>query len=297
MTVPPPDGSRDRRIEDPSNLWLIHPLGRRLLPIAVARGISANAVSVAGLALGTAAALAYARFADWRFALLGLVLSIGWLVADGLDGMVARATGTASPLGRMLDGLCDHGVFFLIYVALATVWGTGGGWALAIIAGAAHAVQSSLYEGERTRFHRRIRGVALVAAPPAPAPSALVRYYDRIAGSPDRLAHEFEQRLAASADPLALGARYAAAAVPPMRLLSLLTANVRIVAIFIACLAGDPRIFWWFEIGPLVAILLIGLAWHRRVERTLSAGIATSSIISSAPAEAPARYLVKEQGQ
>jgi len=292
MTVPPPDGSRDRRIEDPSNLWLIHPLGRLLLPVAVARGISANAVSIAGLALGTAAALAYARLGDWRFALIGLVLSIGWLVADGLDGMVARATGTASPLGRMLDGLCDHGVFLLIYVALAIVWGTPAGWALAFAAGGVHAVQSSLFEGERTRFHRRVKGVALVAAPPAPAASSLVRLYDRVAGMPDRLAMAFEQKLAASPDPVATGARYARAAVAPMRLLSLETANVRIFMVFVACLAGDPRLFWWFEIVPLTAILLIGLAWHRRVERTL-----LSSVISSAPAEAPARYLVKEQGQ
>ncbi len=292
MTVPPPDGSRDRRIEDPSNLWLIHPLGRLLLPVAVARGISANAVSIAGLTLGTAAALAYARLGDWRFALVGLVLSIGWLVADGLDGMVARATGTASPLGRMLDGLCDHGVFLLIYVALAIVWGTPAGWALAFAAGGVHAVQSSLFEGERTRFHRRVKGVALVAAPPAPAASSLVRLYDRVAGMPDRLAMAFEQKLAASPDPVATGARYARAAVAPMRLLSLETANVRIFMVFVACLAGDPRLFWWFEIVPLTAILLIGLAWHRRVERTL-----LSSVISSAPAEAPARYLVKEQGQ
>ena len=292
MTVPPPDGSRDRRIEDPSNLWLIHPLGRRLLPVAIARGISANAVSVMGLVLGTAAALAFARFADWRFALLGLALSVGWLVADGLDGMVARATGTASPLGRMLDGLCDHGVFILIYVALALVWGTPGGWALAIAAGIAHAVQSSLYEGERSRFHRRVKGVALVAAPSALAPSVLVRWYDHVAGSPDRLAHDFEQRLATSAEPKGLGAAYAVAAVPPMRLLSLLTANVRIVTIFIACLAGDPRLFWWIEIVPLTAILLIGLAWHRRVERSFIP--APSSTSSPAPADAPAQFFVKE---
>ncbi len=288
MTVPPPDGSRDRRIEDPSNLWLIHPLGRRLLPVAIARGISANAVSVTGLALGTAAALAFARIGDGRFALLGLVLSIGWLVADGLDGMVARATGTASPLGRMLDGLCDHGVFILIYVALALAWGTPGGWVLAIAAGIAHAVQSSLYEGERSRFHRRVKGVALIAAPSAPAPSVLVRWYDHVAGSPDRLARGFEQRLAASPEPQALGAAYAAAAVAPMRLLSLLTANVRIATIVVAGLAGDPRLFWWVEIVPLSAILLIGLAWHRRVERSFV------SVSSPAPADAPARYLVKE---
>ena len=38
MTTPPPDGSRDRRIEDPSNLWLIHPAGRALLPRASGAG-------------------------------------------------------------------------------------------------------------------------------------------------------------------------------------------------------------------------------------------------------------------
>ncbi|MBJ6122804.1 CDP-alcohol phosphatidyltransferase family protein [Sphingomonas mollis] len=288
MTVPPPDGSRDRRIEDPSNLWLIHPASRLLLPWTLARGISANAVSVAGLVLGAAAALAYARFEAWPLAVLGLVLSIGWLVADGLDGMVARATGTASPLGRMLDGLCDHGVFALIYVVLAIEVGTVGGWVLAFAAGAAHAVQSSLYEGERSRFHRRIKGVALVATTAPASDSPLVRLYDWFAGSPDRLARAFEHRLAASPEPLVLGARYGAAAVPPMRLLSLETANVRVGAIFIACLIGDPRIFWWFEIVPLTLIAVAGLAWHRRVERSLL----TST--SPAPADAPARYLVKE---
>ena len=190
MTVPPPDGSRDRRIEDPSNLWLIHPTGRLLLPWAIRRGVSANAVSVAGLALGAAAALSYAQFDRPFFELLGLVLSIGWLIADGLDGMVARATGTSSALGRMLDGLCDHGVFALIYVSLAFTVGTVEGWVLATAAGIAHAVQSSLYEGERTRFHRRIKGVARMAVPTA-AGNALVRFYDWFAGVPDRMAGAF----------------------------------------------------------------------------------------------------------
>ena len=288
MTVPAPDGSRDRRIEDPSNLWLIHPLGRRLLPLALRLGISANTVSVAGLFLGTGAALAYSDFERPALAVVGLLLSVGWLVADGLDGMVARATGTASPLGRLLDGVCDHGVFILIYVALAWEWGTAGGWLLAVAAGAAHAVQSSLYEGERARYHRRLKGVA---SPDAPRPSGnwLVRGYDRLAGTPERLARPFERRLAAAPDARALGARYAAAAVPPMRLLALQTANVRVLAIFAASLLGDPRLFWWFEIAVLVPLLLIGLAWHRRVEQELVFSI-------TSPAEGSARLRVKEQG-
>lgn len=291
MTMPPPDGSRDRRIEDPSNLRLIHPLGRRLLPWAIARGISANAVSLVGLVLGTAAALAYARFTAWPFALLGLALSIGWLVADGLDGMVARATGTASPLGRLLDGLCDHGVFFLIYLALALAWNTPGGWALAIAAALAHAVQSSLYEGERARFHRRIKGVALVAGT-RPTSGAVVRAYDWVAGTPDRIAGTFERKLSGSLDPLAFGRRYGDLAIAPMRLLALETANVRVLAVAVACLAGDPRLFWWFEIVPLSLVAIAGLAWHRRVERALV------DLSHPAPAEpSAAHYLVKEQGQ
>jgi hypothetical protein len=55
-----------------------------------------------------------------------------------------------------------------------------------------------------------------------------------------------------------------------MRLMSLLSANVRVYAIFLACLSGNPRWFWWFELVPLTAILLIGLAWHRNVERRLA---------------------------
>ena len=265
MTMPPPDGSRDRRIEDPSNRWLIHSTARALLPAAIRLRISANAVSVAGLVLGAGAAWAYA---DWRtpaLAVVGLILSVGWLIADGLDGMVARATGTSSAFGRFMDGICDHGVFALIYISLAASVGTAQAWGLAVVAAAAHAVQSSLYEGDRTRFHRRLRGVAEVAAP-ALSTNPLVKLYDSVAGSIGRLGRPFETALAASNDPVELGRAYAAQAMAPMRLMILLTANTRVWLIFIACLLRRPVIFWWAEIVALSIIAVVGLAWHRRIE-------------------------------
>lgn len=275
MTIPPPDRSRDRRIEDPSNLWIIHPAGRRLLPWFIACGISANAVSIGGLALGIGAAFAYSNWTDWRWAIAGLLLSIGWLIADGLDGMIARATGTASPLGRFLDGLCDHGVFILIYVVLASSIGTVEGWALAISAGVAHAVQSSIYEGERARFHRRCKGEA--GTPPVPSRNPLVRLYDSVAGAADRFARAFDDLLRCHPDPAVLGATYGEAAVGPVGLMRLLSANMRVLAIFIACLAGNPRFFWWFELVPLTVILVIGLFWHRAVEARLAGATPVST--------------------
>jgi len=277
MTIQPPDASRDRRIEDPTNLWLIHPAARRLLPMALAWRISANAVSLTGLALGIGAAIAYWNWASPMAAVLGLLLSIAWLIADGLDGMVARATNTASPFGRLLDGICDHGVFVQIYVLIATRIGTGEGWALALTAGAAHVVQSSLYEAERARFHRRVRGDAGTARPPR-AGGAVEWLYDNISRGIDRLAEPFDRLLRDSDDPRRIGTVYGAQAAPAMRLMAIESANVRVYAIFLACLLGNPRWFWWFEILPLTLILIIALTWHRRVEGSFTGPDRTSPI-------------------
>ena len=259
------DQSRDPRIEDPTNLLVVHRTARALLPRALRAGISANSVSLTGLGVGTLAALCYYEWRDWRLATLGFLLCIGWLIADGLDGMVARATRTASAFGRFLDGLCDHGVFALLYFALAFSLGIGDTLILGFAAAAAHAVQSSLYEGERTRYHRRLRGET--KPPPLPPINPLVRLYDRLANSLDRAGEPFERKLAESPDKAGLIQNYRGLAAPPMKLQSLLSANVRVIALYAACLAGDPRLFWWFEIIPLSGVALAGILWHRRAER------------------------------
>jgi CDP-diacylglycerol--serine O-phosphatidyltransferase len=278
-----PERSRDRRIEDPSNLWIVHPLARSLLPWFVARGISANAVSGGGLLLGTLAALAFANWRLWPFACIGLLLSMAWLVADGLDGMIARATGTSSALGRFLDGICDHGVFLLIYIALAASIGTSEAWILAGSAAAMHALQSNLYEGERARFHRRCMGRADASHPTDRNP--LVRIYDQLWRFADIFPCRFDEALRRDRNPARLGAAYGESAAKPLRLMSLLSANVRVYAIFLACIARNPTLFWWFELLPLTAIVVIGFSWHRAVEARLigNLGLATASFPNSPP--------------
>lgn len=259
MTSAPPDGSRDRRIEDPTNLYVVHRLAAALLPRALRAGVPADWVSLAGLLLGIGAAFAFAHWTDPRWVVLGLLLATAWLVADGLDGKIARATGTCSREGRMLDGVVDHGVFILIYAMLADSFGDPRAWALAVAAGAAHAIQSSVYEGERARFHRRIFLRDRGRADHVPG-------YDHLAGAVDRVAAPFDEALETMPERRRRADAYAAAAVPAMRLQSLLSANVRVLAIFAACLTARPELFWWFELVPLTLVMLAGVAWHRRVE-------------------------------
>lgn len=88
--------------------------------VFVARaGISANAVTLGGLALGAANAL---WFIDHRNTLLfGLLLALTELL-DNVDGAVARVTGQSSRAGAYLDATTDRykELFPLLAIAIVT---------------------------------------------------------------------------------------------------------------------------------------------------------------------------------
>jgi phosphatidylglycerophosphate synthase len=95
------DGMMRHLIDPPLNR-----VGRHL----AARGVSADAVTLVGLALGLVAAAMIALSCATLLALIPLLAS---RIADGLDGAVARAT-AKTDFGGFLDIGCD----FLFYGAI-----------------------------------------------------------------------------------------------------------------------------------------------------------------------------------
>lgn len=77
-------------------------------------GMTADHVTLAGLAVGLAAGAAIAFQAYWA----GLVLVIASRLADGLDGAVARAT-RKTDRGGYLDIVCDYGFYAAIPLGFA----------------------------------------------------------------------------------------------------------------------------------------------------------------------------------
>ena len=77
-----------------------------------ARGVTANAVSLAGFLIGVGAALVIV----WHMYWLGLVLLLVSRICDGLDGAVARA-GTKTDFGGFLDIVLDFAFYGLIPLA------------------------------------------------------------------------------------------------------------------------------------------------------------------------------------
>lgn len=99
------DRSARRLIDPPLNA----------LGLSLARlGITANGVTLAGLAVGLLAAISIAV----GFVTLGLVLLLASRFADGLDGAVARAT-KPSDFGGYLDIVCDFAFYGAIPFAFA----------------------------------------------------------------------------------------------------------------------------------------------------------------------------------
>lgn len=262
--------ARPAVIEDPSNLAIVHPLSDRLLPAALRAGIHPNTVSFTGMGCGALAGLCYWHWRDGTaWVVAGFALMVAWHVMDGLDGKLARASGKTSPLGRLIDGLCDYLVFVLVLLPLAlgiAPWQQTV--ALALVSGVSHAVQSAWYEGEREAWKRRARGEYAVSPRP-PARFWGERLYN---AAEDRLGRGTRAIDAALAARPGLQEPYLVATAPLLRGLSILSANNRTIVIALACLAGDPRFYWYWEILGLSAIALI-MAWRlRRREAMVAAG-------------------------
>jgi hypothetical protein len=86
-----------------------------------------------------------------------MVLHMSWHVIDGTDGDLARITGRSSPLGELVDGICDYASHIVLYVLLALVltrtMGAGWAWFWTLSAGASHVVQANHVEVQR-RFYQ-----------------------------------------------------------------------------------------------------------------------------------------------
>ena len=270
---------RPSEIEDVTNLYFVHPIASRLVPLLAAMHVHPNAVSVAGMAFGVLAGVAYSRYQDLRWTIAGFVLMVAWHVMDGADGQLARLTHSQSQSGKVLDGVCDYITFAAVYTGLAlTLSRQHGGWVWGVtaVSGVCHAVQAGAYEMQREEYNfwswnRRSAGLAALtaAAPQAPAASGvqrladlLYRPYARVQRLTARVTVEFHRSLVAILESQSgqagfIRRRYRDAFAPTIRRWSVLSSNYRTLGIFVCALAERPLYYFLFEIIGFSAILVV----------------------------------------
>lgn len=274
---------RTAEIEEITNLYFIHPLGGRLVPLFARLHVSANAVSLTGLFFGLCAAFAYYRYQNPLWAVGGFVMMVAWHVMDGADGQLARFTHSQSQLGKVLDGISDDSTFVAVYTALALALGRRYGhqmYVLVVAAAACHLVQAATYEALRQQYD--LWGWGRGTPPPARAVVGTAPNGSKLLGSLERLfyvslsfpAARVMQRTrvamiaALEREPgreALIRERYRETFAPLLRQWAFLSANYRTLGIFVCALLEAPQYYFWFTLIGFNAAMV----WliHRQGER------------------------------
>jgi phosphatidylglycerophosphate synthase len=250
------------------NRTIYHPAARRLAALLAPTPVTPNMVSVAGAAMVVAAGVLYAIVGGALGIAVGFALHLAWHIVDGADGDLARMTGRASPIGEVVDGLCDYGGHIVLYLLLGALLDDTLGWiawVLAVGAGASRIIQSVFAESSRRTYQWWAYGVSWLGQNRAAqgatgggigaAGRLYVRLSEAVTGPTQRV-----NALVASAehDPverrrIAMLAREAGRSTLPVQ--QALGANPRTIILGLSMIAGSPVWFFLVEIVVLNAVL------------------------------------------
>ena len=133
MGFPDTSGHALEDLVEPVNRYIQDPIAKQIVHLLKNTWITPNQVTYFSVLLGFASGYAFS-FASPASLILGGFLLEATLVLDCVDGQLARAKGTASEWGRLIDGIAGY------FAYLAVIWGLIIGFpqygqALKIIAG------------------------------------------------------------------------------------------------------------------------------------------------------------------
>jgi len=283
---------RPRELNDPLNRYLYHPLAWQLARLLAHTPITPNMVSVLGGLMVIAAGIAYAQPAGLVYpasALLGLALHMGWHVVDGADGDLARLTGRASPIGEMVDGICDYASHVVLYVILAWILQHQIGWvswAIASAAGASHIVQSNHVEVQRRSYQYWVYGVPWLKTTHAADDAstrrgglgALAGAYLWLAGGVTPYSERIDKAVEnAQGDSAALERIRAAVReeIPPLTLIwKFLGPNPRAIVLGLSMLAGSPLWYFIYQAVVLNILLVFSIRAHNAAWKRIAVQLA-----------------------
>jgi phosphatidylglycerophosphate synthase len=285
---------RPREMQDPLNHYLYHPLAWQLALRLARSPLTPNMVSVIGAGCVVAAAVAYAQpswLPAWPLsALLGMMLHMAWHVVDGADGDLARITGRTSPIGEMVDGLCDYLSHIVLYLVLGWLLDRQIGhiaWFYTVAAGLSHIVQSNHVEVQRRQYQWWVYGTPWLrnthkegSATAQSGFGALVSAYLAIASGMTPHALKVDAAVADAAvadaaerDPARLErirAAVRAEATPLLRLCKLLGPNPRAIVLGLSMLAGSPIFYFFYQAVVLNLLLAFSVVRHNQAAERIA---------------------------
>ena len=114
---------KDKDLEEFMDIYFFRPFGYQLALTARSKKLTPNAVTILGMILGVISGHLF-YYSSMTINVIGIFVKIVSNALDSADGQLARMTDSKTHLGRMLDGISSHVIFFSIYFHLCL---SGGG--------------------------------------------------------------------------------------------------------------------------------------------------------------------------
>lgn len=148
-------------MEEFLDIYFYHPFGLQFAKLANKLNMTPDQVSYISLLMGLIGGL---MFYSEKYFIAASALIVFSSVLDSSDGQLARMTGKGTLKGRILDGMIGYVMHAAIYIAFIILYLRQHGtehwpfiFILAVLAGAATAIESSMYDYYRTTFAQIVK--------------------------------------------------------------------------------------------------------------------------------------------
>ncbi|HEX9955150.1 MAG TPA: CDP-alcohol phosphatidyltransferase family protein [Allosphingosinicella sp.] len=268
--------TRPPELEDGLNRFLYHPLSHAVARLLRHTPVTPNMVSVSSFLSIVAAAWGYNWLTFPQSVAIGLGFHILWHILDGADGDLARLTGRTSPLGEVIDGICDYAGHVVLYTALAV---TAGGWCWVVtpLAAASRILQANHIESVRRTYLWRAYGVPWIGQDKAGIErrsflSGLTGLYVTLGAWLNPRSEEADARIAASGE----RGQEVARSIGKRALFfqEWLGPNRRTLLLGLSMAAGTPLWFFLIEATLFNLLLIASVRRQRRVNADLATALA-----------------------
>lgn len=268
-------------IEERADIFFFRPCGWIIARGARALRLTPTHLSIMGAMIGVAGgSLLYAQ----RPGLLCFLLLVLSQIIDSADGQLARMTGQATELGRVVDGASDYVRHGAIYIALATgIIHRGGPGSILIwmlLAGISNAIQSQMYDYHRTGYVTVVREGRAPGNEPAKVPSWIRWLYSGysimqrwLIGQHARVETALAARAVAGQVCEEDRARYREIFYRPVRGWNILGSNKGLCALGILIWLDRVDLFFAFMLLPMNLALIALWFWQRGADRRFLAGL------------------------
>lgn len=276
------------------DIYFTRPIGLMWANFFNRFNVHPNVVTLLSIVLGGAAGVMF-YYPDLTHTIIGILLLMWANFYDSADGQLARMTGKKTLWGRILDGFAGDVWFFSIYfficLRLTPQWGVWI-WVLAAFSGlVCHVKQCQLADyyrnvhlyfikgksGSELDSYRKVRD-DFNATPWRGnlAWKVFLYSYGNYTRSQEQMSPAFQtlkrkmKSLFGDNLPERLRADFRQGSLPLMKYTNILTFNTRAITLYVCLLAGQPWIYFVFEITVMNGLFLYMRYRHETLCKTIT---------------------------